>query len=161
MGQTVKNLLYFFLQNFGLFTICSNMFKQCCKSKLTWSLLYKANWGGGGGYCHRNCPLYANGSGGMFWAGTVVPLFPFTGGRFVAVWRTTSAGCTLFECSSRFLNLLRTSRIAIIVPLLPTILSFGVSFENLKIAILMLLVFQTLSSRKYLNHKKIRGVKNT
>lgn len=63
-----------------------------------------------------------------------------------AVWRTTSAGCTLLLCSSRFRNLLRTSRMAIIVPLLPTILGLGLFDVKLKIAIFKPVVFQTLTS---------------
>lgn len=104
-------------------------------TRVSWSLLYMYGCGGGGGYCQRNCPRYANGSGCKAWGavgGWALKLVA----AGVVWWSTTSAGWTLLLCSSRFLNLLRTRRIAIIVPLLPTILSLGLRVEKLKIAIL-------------------------
>jgi len=83
-----------------------------------------------------NCPLNA-GDSTVVAAGTWVGAWLVGGAEW---WRTTSVGCTLLLCSSRFRNLLRTRRIAIIVPLLPTIL-LGLREEKPKIAILRPLVF--------------------
>lgn len=96
--------------------------------KHTWSLLYRVLYCCGGGYCHRNWPRYANGwSVGDKACGCIANVFncgiiDCCVDPFVWVCKTTSVGWTLLLCSSRFRNLLRTSRIAIIVPLLPTIL---------------------------------------
>lgn len=93
--------------------------------QLTWLLLYRYCWAGAGGCVQRNCPRYVRSECRTWLTAWFCPFtwFPWWLAAGV-VWRTTSAtGWTVLLCSSRLRSLLRTRRIAIMVPLLPTIVS--------------------------------------
>lgn len=124
LNLTVKKVLWSFCETLTVFA-SKNYFRQTKRyqmvPQLTWLWLYRYCWAGGGGCVHRNCPRYVRSDWSTwFWVWPLVwfPWWLAAG----AVCRTTSAtGWTLLLCSSRLRSLLRTRRMAIIVPLLPTI----------------------------------------
>lgn len=136
---------------------CDSFFLSICFTQPTCVLLYRGC--GWGGYCQRAYGARKATESPLFWllaggwsaewplATTLRRLFCIVvcwvacggccgcGGGVVVWCRTTSVGCTLLLCSSRFRSLLRTRRMAIIVPLLPTILLEGPRDVKPKIAI--------------------------